>query len=231
MINVRSNIVLVVVAHPDDEVLGCGGVIAKHVTNQDLVYLLVLSNGVSSRNLEKSALNEQIQLRREALKKACHILGVKEYIQQDFPDNAFDSIKLIDLVQAIEKVVDDIKPTIIYTHFLGDLNIDHQLTHQAVMTACRPLPGASVKAIYSFEVLSATHYNAVGALPQFAPNCYVDISAFFEKKMEALAAYNIEMREFPHARSVEGVKALLKFRGSTVGVDAAEAFVVERLIQ
>ena len=225
-----SKKVLVVSAHPDDEVLGCGGTILKHVSRNDQVVLLTLSNGVSSRNLSNSVLEKEIQLRKQALVQACTILGIDKYLQLDFPDNSFDSVSLIEIIQAIEKLIAEFQPTIVYTHFCGDLNVDHQLTHKAVITACRTQPKSCVKEIYSYEVLSATNYISASMQPQFCPNYYVDISSYIDKKITALKAYDMEMRTFPHARSYEAIKALSIFRGTSVGLMAAEAFVVEKII-
>lgn len=230
-LTLSHNRVLVVAAHPDDEVLGCGATIARHVDQGDQVSVLILSHGVSSRNLEKNRLHEEVEVRKQALKTACTTLGVSDHVQFDFPDNAFDTVPLIDIAQTIEKVIQQAKPSIVYTHFSGDLNIDHQLTHRAVMTACRPQPQSAIKQLYSFEVLSATNYISASMQPFFNPNYYVDISSYMEKKMAALEAYHIEMRPFPHTRSYEGVRALAAYRGSSVGREAAEAFMVERIIQ
>ena len=138
---------------------------------------------------------------------------------------------MLRVVQAIEKKVFDIRPNIIYTHHFGDLNIDHQLTHAAVMTACRPQPNFSVKEIYSFEVLSSTEWQSLGIEKAFIPNYYVDITNTIKLKFLALNSYHEELRDYPHSRSLEAVEALAKYRGASVGVPAAEAFKVERIIK
>lgn len=222
-----SKTVLVVAAHPDDEVLGCGGTMARHTAEGDNVYALFMTNGVSARQGVNS---DDVYGRNEAAEKACKVLGVKEYIYNDFPDNRLDTIALLDITQSIEKVISDIQPEIIYTHHNGDLNIDHRRTHEAVITACRPQPNFCVKEIYSFEVLSATEWNSPN-INQFIPNYFVDVSSYIEKKLEAITAYSDEMRDNPHSRSDSHLEALAKHRGNTVGMYYAEAFSLIRKVK
>ena len=217
--------ILIIVAHPDDEVLGCGGTIARHIISGDSVHLVFLSDGETSRNNANSL---DIELRKKSAINAGIILGVTEPpIFLQFPDNRMDSIELLDIIQKLETIIYDINPEFIYTHHSGDLNIDHQVTYQAVMTASRPLPGSSIKAIYSFEVLSSTE---LSTSKFFIPNYFVDISDTLEHKISALKAYNSELNEFPYPRSIEAISAQAKYRGASVGINAAEAFSVQRLI-
>ena len=216
--------ILVVAAHPDDEVLGCGGTMARHASNGDKVHVLFMSAGVGSRENVK---NDEINERRICAKQASKILGSQSPQFLNFPDNRMDSISLLDVVKSIELVIQEIGPDVVYTHHIGDLNIDHQITHKAVLTACRPQPESSVKEIYSFEVLSSTEWSTNNP---FIPNYFVDISDTLELKVSAIKAYNSELRTFPHARSIESIKALAKYRGASMGIRAAEAFKVERLI-
>ena len=137
-----------------------------------------------------------------------------------------DSVALLDVVKRVEIYVQKCQPEIIYTHFQNDLNIDHSVVARAVLTACRPVPGQSVKEILFFEVLSSTEWDFSNASRPFAPNCFIDITDTLELKLDSLNCYQSEMREFPHARSVKTVKALAQYRGATIGVDAAESFVV-----
>ena len=218
--------VLVVAVHTDDEALGCGGTIAKHVAEGDTVYAVFLADGVTSR---PNATNEELEQRNSAAAKAHQILGIEKAYMLGFPDNRMDSVPLLDIVQKLEGVLDEVGPQVIYTHHCGDLNVDHRITHQAVLTACRPVPGATVAEISTFEVLSATEWNSPGLNP-FIPNVFIDISAHLEVKMKALAAYELEMRDEPHARSLVNAKRLAEFRGSCVGVVAAEALSLVRLI-
>lgn len=214
------NTVLVVAAHTDDEALGCGGTIARHVAEGDTVYAVFMADGVSSR---VGADQSDLLSRSQAAESARAILGIKENFYLGLPDNRMDSIPLIDVVQKLESIIKKLKPNIVYTHHYGDLNVDHRITHQAVMTACRPMPGSYVRAIYSFEIMSSTEW-ATTASP-FLPSYFVDISEYLAKKQDALKAYHGEMRDVPHTRSIEHLTKLANHRGFSVGVFAAEAFV------
>ena len=219
--------VLVVAAHADDELLGCGGTMAKHTDAGDDVAVLFLTDGVGARG--KGGANcQDVDLRDDAAKNALAIVGAKLLDRLDFPDNAIDSVPRIELTQAVERVIDTYQPDVVYTHHGGDLNVDHRRALEAVMTACRPQPGSSVSKIYSFEVASSTGWQGETLFNPFVPNHYVEITEQLERKIEALRAYEEEMRAFPHARSIEALKHLARWRGSQVGVVAAEAFVVER---
>jgi len=219
--------VLVVAAHPDDEVLGCGGTIAWHVGKGDEVHVLFMTDGVSSRDLLS---NESKYERNKSAYQSCEVLGAQKPNFLGFPDNRMDTVGLLDVIKEIEKVIDQIQPLIIYTHHGGDLNIDHQITHQATLTACRPQPESSVYEIYSFEILSSTEWASPSVNNAFIPNRYVDISTVMEHKLEALNAYAEEIRKYPHSRSIESVVSLMKVRGSSMGLIAAESFKVERIL-
>ena len=219
--------ILVVAAHPDDEALGCGGTIAKHVSEGDNVYSIFMSDGVKSRaNYTEIKINS----RMEASKLAQSILGIKNSYFFEFEDNKMDKIALLDVVQKIEPIIHDLKPSIIYTHYHNDLNVDHQITHKAVMTACRPIPNFSVKEIYGFEVLSSTEWSSAYH-SSFNPKTFVDISKHFKIKIEALKAYEEEMRDPPHTRSIKHAEVLAQHRGFNVGIFLAEAFEVYRMIR
>ncbi len=223
--------VLVVAAHPDDEVLGCGGTIAKHVLLGDEVYCLILGEGVTSRYTQRDEAKEALKQLKSQAEQAAEILGIKEVFFKDSPDNRFDTVPLLTIVKAVEEVKEEIKPDIIYTHHQGDLNIDHQITFKAVLTACRPLKGETVREIYSFEIPSSTEWNSPDAQSYFMPNVFVDISETFDKKIEALKAYQGEIREYPHPRSPEALRAIAMRWGSLVGCEAAEAFELIRAIK
>jgi len=222
-----SKTVLIVAAHTDDEALGCGGTIAKHVAQGDEVYAVFLADGVTSR---ADANVKELKERNAAAARAHRVLGIDKSYMLGFPDNRMDSVPLLDIVQKLENVLEKVQPEIVYTHHSGDLNVDHRVTHQAVVTACRPVPDATVKEIYAFEVLSATEWNTPGMIP-FIPNVFVDISDHLETKMEALAAYELEMRSEPHTRSLVNARRLAEFRGSCVGVGAAESFGLVRSLR
>jgi LmbE family N-acetylglucosaminyl deacetylase len=220
-----SKKILVVVAHPDDEILGVGGTILKHVKNGDKVSILILSDGETSRGDKADIVKRQKQA--EKVKKS---LGVKELILKSMPDNKFDSVPLLEIVKKVEEVVYKIKPETIYTHNPNDLNIDHRLTCEAVLTSCRPQPNFFVKNILVFETLSSTEWQIKDSQHFFCPTQYVDISKFINKKIEVLKVYKNELRQYPHPRSIEGVSVLAKFRGMEVGLKYAEAFQIIRVI-
>ncbi|CAD5257040.1 MULTISPECIES: PIG-L deacetylase family protein [Halomonadaceae] len=222
-----TKIVLVVAAHTDDEALGCGGTIARHVAEGDSVHAVFLADGVTSR--PKASTND-IEERYEAAAKAQKVLGIRRTYMLGFPDQRTDSVPFLEVVQALEKVIQEIRPEVIYTHHYGDLNVDHRIAHQAVMTVCRPVPGSSFREIYAFEVLSSTEWNSPGSL-SFVPNVFVDISAHLETKIKALEAYGLEMREEPHSRSIINAKRQSEYRGASVGVRAAEGLMLIRRVK
>lgn len=224
--------ILIVVAHPDDEVLGCDGTIAKHALQACDIRCLILGEGITSRytQQEKVIEKELRHLKLEAQQSA-EILGIKELFFKNFPDNRFDTVPLLTIVKAVEEVKEQIKPDVVYTHHQGDLNIDHQMTFKAVLTACRPTKDETVKEIYSFEVPSSTEWNSPNMRNYFMPNVFVDINKTFDKKIEALKAYRSEIREYPHPRSPEAVRAIAMRWGSIVGCEAAEAFELIRSIR
>jgi LmbE family N-acetylglucosaminyl deacetylase len=219
-----SKIILVVASHSDDEALGCGGTIARHVKSGDKVHLIFMTNGVGSRNVKI----EEVDRRKSAAQKSADILEASSIQQFDFPDNKMDTIALLDVVKAIEEVIDKLQPEIIYTHHIGDLNIDHQITHKALITACRPQSGFCVKEIYTFEIPSSTEWNTPGVEP-FSPNVYIDITDYIDIKKQALEVYSKEMRQPPHSRSIDNTIRLNALRGNSVGVDYAEAFMLIRM--
>jgi len=222
--------ILIVCAHPDDEVLGCGGTVARLVREGYEAFTLILGEGVTSRddkrNREKR--EEEIKALKEQAVKANEILGVKEVFIFDFPDNRFDSADFLDIVKAVERVKKEVKPRIIFTHSRTDLNIDHRLVYEAVITATRPMKGEPVREIYSFEILSSTEWNYPLS---FSPNVYFNIEETLERKKEAMKVYFSELRDFPHPRSVEGIEVKAKQRGMESGFIYAEAFeLVRRLV-
>jgi LmbE family N-acetylglucosaminyl deacetylase len=221
------NRVLVIVAHPDDEVLGAGGTIARHAANGDEVHVAFLTDGVSARGHEA----EKAQRRDAAAREVASILGTLPPRFLAFPDNRLDGVQLLDIVQAIERIVTETSPLVVYTHHAGDLNIDHRICQRAVLTACRPLPNSTVRRIYAMEVASSTEWMPPQETTAFVPTRFVDISLTWEKKSRALKAYAEEMRPFPHPRSHQSIEALARWRGASAGLHAAEAFVTIRDIE
>ncbi len=226
-----SKSVLILAAHPDDDVLGCGGTIAKFADEGATVNVAFLADGVFSRLSGEEAQQLELISRRSAAQKACDILGVRSLLFGDFPDNRMDSIPLLEIINAVEALIAKFRPEIIFTHHVGDVNIDHRRLHDAVVTACRPLPGHSVKTLLCFEVASSTEWQLPGSAPAFLPNWFVDISTTLDRKLRALEAYEAELRAWPHPRSRQGIEHLARWRGATVGVEAAEAFVLGRIVQ
>ena len=217
--------ILVVAAHSDDEALGCGGTMARHAMHGDTVHVLFLADGVTSRDK-----NADSCARNQAAINAAKLLGAQPPQFLNLPDNRLDTVPFLEIVQSVEKKIQELSPDTIYTHHGGDLNIDHEITHRAVMTACRPIPSQPVSSIYGFEVLSSTEWGSDN-MNAFFPVHYVSIEGFYKEKLAALNCYAEEMRPFPHARSFEAVEALVRLRGCQVGLTAAEAFTVLRQIK
>ena len=224
--------VLVFAAHPDDEVLGCGGTIARHIVAKDSVHVVILAEGLTSRSeqRDRGAHGDELGRLAEAARSANTILGTTSLVLEQFPDNRLDSIDRLDLIKTVERYVNEYKPEVIYTHHSGDVNVDHRRVHEAAVTACRPMPGQIVKRLLFFEVPSSTDWQASGSAPLFVPNWYVDISDTLERKMASLRAYASEMRDWPHSRSLRALETLARWRGASVGCQAAEAFMLGRAI-
>ncbi len=223
------NRVLVVVAHPDDEVLGCGATMAKWSAEGVEVHVAILGEGATSRQASRTQtdVGEIIGLEENA-RTAARIMGVHKITFHGLPDNRFDSLPLLEVVKVVEDLIANVEPDTLLTHHCSDLNVDHRITFQAVLTATRPKPGQIVKDLMAFEIASSTEWGFHTIEPVFRPNCFVDISATLKKKVEALRKYSTEICEFPHPRSAEGVEAMAKRWGSVVGVAAAEAFQLVR---
>lgn len=196
----------------------------------DEVYIVIFADGESSRGGGKSE-DAAIMQREAAARKAADILGAAGVFVYRLPDNQLDTVPLLDLAKLAEKHIADLRPDTVYTHHAGDLNADHRLVHEAVVTACRPQGENSVKRLLFFEVPSSTEWRAPATWPAFSPNWFVDISAVLEQKVDALKVYGSEMRPWPHPRSLEGVTHLARWRGATVGCEAAEAFMLGREIR
>jgi LmbE family N-acetylglucosaminyl deacetylase len=226
-----ANKVLVVASHPDDEILGVGGTLARHADAGDAVNILIMAEGATSRDMPRNPSSRRDEMAGlcAAAGRAAQILGLRPPRFSGLPDNRMDGLELLDVVKLVEAVVAEVKPDIVYTHHAYDLNIDHRVTHEAVLTACRPLPGSSARELYAYETVSSTEWGVAGN--GFAPNHFVDITAQLARKVKALEAYTAEMRPAPHARSIAAVQALAHWRGSSVGLAAAEAFSVIRQVR
>lgn len=219
--------VLVVAAHPDDEVLGAGAAMATHVRRGDKVTALILGEGATSRRATRAEADaREVATLRACARRANEILGCRDVRLCDLPDNRFDSVDLLDIVKRVEAVVEELHPEIVYTHFHGDLNVDHAAAARAALTACRPLPGAPMRRILAFEVPSATGWG----FPDhpFAPTVFLDAGAALEAKLEAMRAYESEVRDYPHPRSPQALAERARTWGSQVGLPAAEPFMLLR---
>ena len=223
--------VLIVAAHPDDEILGVGGTIRKHIQAGDEVNVIILGEGLTSRtNKRKDTEQNSIDKLNESANKAMEIIGYKKLYLEKLPDNRFDSVDLIEIVKIIEKHILVLKPDIVYTHYYMDLNLDHRITFQAVITACRPIGDYSVKEIYAFETPSSTEWNFKNN-NAFNPNVFIDIKDTIEIKLEAMKCYESEIREYPHPRSLKALEIIAAKWGTVVGKEYVEAFELIRKIE
>ena len=213
--------VLVIAAHPDDELLGCGGTLIKHVKNGDEVQSIIMCEGESLRYLGKEI--HQHEATDEAAKK----IGISKTHRFDFPDQHLDKYTLVDLITPIEKVVDEFQPEIVYVQKGGDINRDHALTFEAASVALRPT-AESVKEIYTFYTVGSTEWKFPN---DFKPNVWVNINNEIDQKLEAFSCYTSEIRDYPHPRSINAIKNVAKFFGNQCCMNYAEALMLVRAIQ
>lgn len=220
--------ILVVAAHPDDELLGCAGTIRRLVDRGCEARAIIMAEGISSRyeKRDEASSDELDKLKKNSL-SAANIVGYDSIDFCNFPDNRMDEISLLDVIKKISSYIDQYKPDTIFTHHHGDLNIDHRITCEAVLTACRPVADNTVNSILAFETPSSTEWNYCYEQP-FMPNIYFDISKTIDAKVNGMNCYDSEKRDFPHPRSAEALKSLAKYRGSNAGYEFAEAFMLLR---
>lgn len=225
-----SKKILIVAAHPDDEVLGCFGTVARLIEEGYEAYSLILGEGKTSRDENRVVANkkEEIRVLNTEIQKANDTIGIKKVYVETFPDNRFDSVDLLDIIKVVSKVKEEIEPDIIFTHYEHDLNIDHQITYQAVITATRPMEDECVKEIYSFEILSSTEWNYPLS---FSPDTFFDISDTISSKIQAMREYKSELCDYPHPRSLGGIELNAKYHGMRVGKEYVEAFKSVRIIK
>ena len=218
--------VLVVAAHPDDEVLCAGGTIARHVGDGDTVHTAILCEGASIRyGSERVAeINDQAH-------KAAEILGVQDLTMFDLPDQRLDTIPISDVAAPVEQMVSQFDPEVIYTHYGGDINRDHQIVAEAVAVAARPYPAPRVREILMFESASLSWGTTHFTHRSFDPTLFVDISGTLDRKLEAMTAYQTEQRDFPHPRSIEALRDQARYWGSRINRQAAEAFAPLRIVR
>ena len=230
--NANHSSIMVIAAHPDDEVLGCGGTIARLAREGSEVFIVILGEGITSRYEKRDEAGSNIVKNlQSASRKVAEFLGAKELFTFDFPDNRFDTVPLLDIIKALEGLIRKIQPQAIYTHHGGDLNIDHVITSRAVLTATRPVGRCPVREIYTFEVPSSTEWAFGQFQPVFLPNVFVDISTTIEDKIQAMALYETETRSFPHPRSSESLRTIALRWGTVMNANYIEAFNLIRKIK
>ncbi|MDD5306768.1 MAG: PIG-L family deacetylase [Deltaproteobacteria bacterium] len=219
MTNARK--VLVVSAHPDDETIGAGGTILRHVALGDTVSWCVVTKGYTPKWSE-----EMLEAASRQVDEVASLYGFASVHRLGLPTVRLNTVPHMELCDKLKNVVDIVKPLVLYIPPASDLNQDHRLVHEAALVAARPLPGCSVQRILSYEISTTSRYG----FGVFVPTVYVDISEYLEKKMGIMAVYNTELKEWPHPRSIEGLSVIAKERGLAVGVDAAECFDLVREI-
>lgn len=223
---------LVIAAHPDDEVLGCGGTIARLIQEGNEIFLAILGEGVTSRYARREEAEKRLlEVLQEKTRHVAAILGVKDVFLYNLPDNQFDTVPMLNIVKIIEELVCKLRPEVIYTQHGGDLNIDHTITFRATLTATRPMVDCPVKELYTYEVPSSTEWTFQRLEPVFRPNVFVDISATIDEKIQAMQKYDLEAREYPHPRSPEALRAIARRCGSVIGFECAEAFELIRSVR
>lgn len=223
--NMKGKKILVVAAHPDDEMMGAGGTVVKW-SSDNIIQVLILGEGIMARG-GKGKKNVSL-LRKDSQKANIRLLGKIPWFES-FPDNRMDTIPRLSIVKVIERYVKKADPDMVLTHHYGDLNIDHQITFQAVMTAVRPQPGKKRVAVICFETPSATEWSESTSEKMFKPNLFVDVSNYLDHKIAALECYKTEMKPYPHSRSIEGIKIMGLNWGRQIGVKYAEVFEIIRL--
>jgi LmbE family N-acetylglucosaminyl deacetylase len=229
--NNQKRNVLIVAAHPDDEVLGCGATAAKLAKQGDDVFLAIMGEGITSRFADRAQADPaELKALHAKCASVAKIIGAKDLFLFNLPDNRFDTVALLDVVKKVEGLISKVSPEVIYTHHAGDLNIDHQIVNRAVLTATRPVQGQVVRELYAFEVPSSTEWSFQRLEPVFRPNVFVDIQETLEHKIKAMAEYESESRAFPHPRSAEALRAIALRWGSVAGCQSAEAFELIRAI-
>lgn len=224
--------VLIIAAHPDDEVLGVGGTIAKYVKNGAEVKLLIVTDGSTSQYRNASNLKQILDEKKRETAQAAKTLGITEVIYGGMPDMKLDVIEHIRINKVIEDAVDYFQPNIVFTQFYGDVNMDHQCVNRSTLVACRPVEGQCVKELYSYYVPSSSDWNIPIGAVAFMPNTFIDISGeYAEKKYAAMKCYATELRNYPHPRSIEALQVLDRANGIHIGLKAAECFMAHRVIK
>lgn len=232
--SLRNKKILLVVAHPDDELLGCGATMNKLIIEYGChIKVVILGEGITSRSDARDliAWEEQLKTHKLNIINAQKCIGFQEVSTYDFPDNRFDTVALLDIIKVVEKEKKEFKPTVIFTHHGGDVNVDHQRTFEAVWTACRPMQEEAVNTIVTFETPSGTEWRSPSDPKQFLPNFFVAVTAHnVLAKVQGMESYEFERRQFPHPRSQEALKIQAQRWGVSVGKEFVEAFQIIRSI-
>ncbi len=233
MISFDNKRIMVVAAHPDDELLGLGATMHKLIKEHGaVVRAVILGEGITSRSdtRDTEKWKEVLEAHHANMNAAGAHIGFASIHSYDFSDNRFDSQALLDIVKVVEKEKEEFKPDIIFTHNAGDLNVDHRYTFQAVMTATRPMEDEVVKAVICFETNSATEWQYSNHPEGFHPNLFMEIGEDdLQAKIDALGEYKFEIRDYPHPRSAKALRVLAKYRGYSSGYDMAESFEIVRM--
>lgn len=212
--------------HADDEVLGCGGVIARHVHDGDETAVAILTNAALGAP-DKYSPAEIMQLREEA-RSAHLVMGVHNTLFEDLPAPRLDTVPMFRIVDTITRIIKRQQPHVVYIPHCDDLHLDHWAINRAAQVACRPRSGSTVRRLLAYETPSETEWGNVRPGEAFVPNWFVDISRFLEQKLRAMQCYASQLKSFPDPRSLEGIKALATWRGATAGFEAAESFMLIR---
>lgn len=220
--------VLVIAAHPDDEVLGVGGTVAKLSAEGVECHLLIVTDGSSSQYRDSDHLHEIIEAKIKETKGCADLLGFKSIHYGELPDMKLDKTPHIVVNQVIERVINEVQPDTVFTHFWGDVNRDHQEVYNSTLVAVRPVMGQVVRELYCYRVPSSTEWTPNKGDTMFMPNVFVNIEKYAEQKYMAFACYSTELREYPHPRSVQYLRETDKAVGLRVGLLAAEEFVLLR---
>lgn len=222
--------ILVIVAHPDDEVYGMGGTIAKLSAQGHEVHTLIVTDGCTAQYAGCPNLREIIEKKHQEALEANTLLGVKQVHFGTFPDMRLDTVPHVEVNRLIEETVDAVKPDIVYTHFYGDVNLDHQMVYRSTLVAVRPVPGQCVHALYAYYVPSSTEWSPQLAHTAFLPNTMVDITEYTAQKEAAILAYQTEIRHYPHPRAAQYVREMDHARGLQWGMGSSEVFLLLRQI-
>jgi LmbE family N-acetylglucosaminyl deacetylase len=218
--------ILVVAAHPDDEVLGVGGTILKHKAKGDKVCWLVVTNIFESQGFSK----ERVESRQEEIVRVAEMLGIDKVVKLDYPTMTLSTSSIISMVPRISDVFREFKPEVIYCHNRSDAHSDHRIIFDAVMACTKSFRYPFIKQVLMYEVLSETEFGPALAEKAFLPNFFVDISGFLTQKLEIMKLYESELDEHPFPRSLKNIEALATYRGASVGVQYAEAFQLIKYI-